>query len=160
MSGWLRYFALNAQVRTGLSAGVLIWATVAAAAAVGAVIFLLAALFVWLAQLYGALIAAVGLGCAFVLIALIALAVALMTRRSNMQRARVELAARSSNWLDPKLLTVGVQIVQQIGWRRVISLVGAGLLAAGVAREGSARGAKTKDDEDEDEEEDDAASES
>jgi hypothetical protein len=156
MSGWLRYFALNAQVRTGLSAGVLTWAIVAAAGAVGGLIFLLIALFVWLAQLYGALIAAVALGCAFVLIALIALAVALMTRRSNMERARVELAARSSNWFDPRLLTVGVQIAQQIGWRRVISLVGAGLLAAGVAREWSARGAKNEDDEDED----DAASES
>jgi hypothetical protein len=154
MSGWLRYFALKAQVRTGLSAAVLIWVIVAAAAAVGGLIFLLIALFVWLAQLYGTLIAAVALGCAFVLIALIALAVALMTRRSNMQRARLELAARSSNWFDPKLMTVGVQIAQQIGWRRVISLVGAGLLAAGVAREWSARGAK-----DEDEDEDDAGSE-
>src|SRR5215470_15174595 len=140
MSGWLRYFALNAQVRTGLSAGVLTWAIVAAAAVVGGLIFLLIALFVWLAQLYGALIAAVALGCAFVLIALIALAVA--------------LAARSSNWFDPRLMTVGVQIAQQIGWRRVISLVGAGLLAAGVAREWSARGAKN-----EDEDEDAAASE-
>jgi hypothetical protein len=148
MRGWLRYFALNAQVRTGLSAAVLIWAIIAAAAAVGGLIFLLIALFVWLAQLYGTLIAAVALGCAFVLIALIALAVALMTRRSNMQRARLELAARSSNWFDPRLMTVGVQIAQQIGWRRIISLVGAGLLAAGVAREWSARGAK---DEDEDE---------
>ena len=156
MSGWLRYFALKAQVRTGLSAAVLTWAIIAAAAAVGALIFLLIALFVWLAQLYGALIAAVALGCAFVLIALIALAVALMTRRSNMERARLELAARSSNWLDPKLMTVGVQIAQQIGWRRVISLVGAGLLAAGVAREWSARGAANENDEDED----DAASES
>src|ERR1700755_429821 len=116
MSGWLRYFALNAQVRTGLSAAVLIWAIVGAVAAVGAAIFLLAALFVWLAQLDGALIAAVALGCAFVLIALIALTVCLMTRRRNMERARLELAARSSNWFDPKLVTVGVQIAQQIGW--------------------------------------------
>jgi hypothetical protein len=154
MSGWLRYFALNAQVRTGLSAAVLIWAIIAAAAAVGGLIFLLIALFVWLAQLYGALIAAVALGCAFVLIALTALPVALMTRRSNMQRARLELAARSSNWFDPRLMTVGVQIAQQIGWRRIISLVGAGLLAAGVAREWSARGAK-----DEDEDEDEPSSE-
>jgi hypothetical protein len=139
MSGWLRYFALNAQVRTGLSAAVLISAIVAAAAAVGAAIFLLAALFVWLAQLYGALIAAVALGCAFVLVALIALAVCLMTRRRNMERARLELAARGSNWFDPKLVTVGVQIAQQIGWRRLVSLAGAALLAAGLAREWSGR---------------------
>jgi hypothetical protein len=139
MSGWLRYFALNAQVRTGLSVAVLIWAIVGAVAAAGAAIFLLAALFVWLAQLYGALIAAVALGCAFVLIALIALTVCLMTRRRNMERARLELAARSSNWFDPKLVTVGVQIAQQIGWRRLVSLAGAALLAAGLAREWAGR---------------------
>jgi len=155
MRGWLRYFALNAQVRTGLSAAVLIWAIVATAAAAGAVVFLLVALFVWLAQLYGALIAAVALGGAFILIALIALAVCLMTRRRNMELARLELAARSSNWFDPRLVTVGVQIAQQIGWRRLVSLVGAALLAAGVAREWSARGTSAAD-----EDEDEAASES
>ena len=145
MRGWLRYFALNAQVRTGLSAAVLTWAIVTAAAAAGAVVFLLVALFVWLAQLYGALIAAVALGCAFVLIALIALAVCLMTRRRNMERARLELAARSSNWFDPKLVTVGVQIAQQIGWRRLISLAGVALLAAGLAREWSGRDTSAAD---------------
>ena len=155
MRGWLRYFALNAQVRTGLSAAVLIWAVIAAAAAAGAVVFLLLALFVWLAQLYGALIAAVALGCAFALIALIALAVGLVARRRNMERARVELAARSSNWLDPRLLTVGVQIGQQIGWRRLVSLLGVALLAGGLAKEWSARGGANENDEDED----DAASE-
>ena len=152
MNGWLRYFALKAQVRTGLSAAVLASAVVAVAAAAGAVVFLLLALFVWLAQLYGALIAAVALGCAFVLIALIALAVVLIARRRNMERARVELAARSSNWLDPKLLTVGVQIAQQIGMRRLVSLLGVALLAGGLAREWSARGAR-------DEEEDEPSSE-
>jgi hypothetical protein len=152
MRGWLRYFALNAQVRTGLSAAVLTWAIVAAAGAAGAVVFLLVALFVWLAQLYGALIAAVALGCAFVLIALIALAVCLMTRRRNMERARLELAARSSNWFDPKLVTVGVQIAQQIGWRRLVSLAGVALLAAGLAREWSDRDTSAAD-------EDQAASE-
>ncbi len=152
MRGWLRYFALNAQVRTGLSAAVLTWAIVAAAGAAGAVVFLLVALFVWLAQLYGALIAAVALGCAFVLIALIALAVCLMTRRRNMERAQLELAARSSNWFDPKLVTVGVQIAQQIGWRRLVSLAGVALLAAGLAREWSDRDTSAAD-------EDQAASE-
>ena len=154
MNGWLRYFALKAQVRTGLSAAVLTSTVVAVAAAAGAVVFLLLALFVWLAQLYGALIAAVALGCAFVLIALIALAVVLIARRRNMERARVDLAARSSNWLDPKLLTVGVQIAQQIGVRRLVSLVGVALLAGGLAREWSARGAA-----DEDEDEDEPSSE-
>src|SRR5260221_420487 len=73
MRGWLRYFALNAQLRTGLSAAVLISAIIAAVAAVGAATFLLVALFVWLADLYDGVIAGVVIGCAFALIALIAL---------------------------------------------------------------------------------------
>lgn len=156
MRGWLRYFALNAQVRTGVSATVLTWALIAAAAAAAAVVFLFLALFVWLAQLYGALIAAVALGCAFALIALIALAVGLVARRRNMERARVELAARNSNWFDPKLVAVGVQIAQQIGLRRLVSLVGVALLAGGLAREWSAR---ARANEDRDEAEDEAGSE-
>src|SRR5262249_11073205 len=119
MRGWLRYFALNAQVRTGVSGAVLALAIIAAAAAVAAVIFLLVAAFVWLADLYDALTAGWVLGCAFALIALIALVACLMTRRRNMERARLKLAARSStSWLDPKLVAVGLQIGQAIGWRK------------------------------------------
>jgi hypothetical protein len=146
MRGWLRYFALNAQVRTGLSGAVLICAITAAVAAVGAAIFLLVALFVWLADLYDALIAGVVLGCAFALIALIALIAALIIRRHNMERARVELAARSRSWLDPKLLTVAMQIGQTIGWRRLASLVALAVLAAGVSKEWSGRAQASGDD--------------
>jgi hypothetical protein len=139
MSGWLRYFALNAQVRTGLSGPVLIWAVIAAAAAVAAAIFLLVATFVWLADVYDALTAGIVLGCAFALIALIALIACLITRRRNMERARLELAARSSNWFDPKFLAVAAQIGQTIGWRRLASLAALAILAAGVTRELSGR---------------------
>jgi len=119
MRGWLRYFALNAQVRTGVSGWVLAWALIAAAAAAAAAVFLLVAAFVWLADRYGSLTAGVVLGCAFALIALIALLACLMTRRRNIERARLELAARNTtSWLDPKLVAVGVQIGQAIGWRR------------------------------------------
>src|SRR5260221_8933521 len=119
MRGWLRYFALNAQVRTGVSGWVLVLAIIAAAAAAAAVVFLLVAAFVWLADVYDSLTAGVVLGCAFALIALIALVACLMTRRRNMERARLELAARSNtSWLDPNLVAVGAQIGQAIGWRR------------------------------------------
>src|SRR5258708_32453837 len=117
MRGWLRYFALNAQLRTGLSAAVLISAIIAAVAAVGAATFLLVALFVWLADLYDGVIAGVVIGCAFALIALIALLAALMTRRRNMERARVELAARRRNLFDPQLAAGGVPIGEAIRWR-------------------------------------------
>src|SRR5262249_382269 len=147
MRGWLRYFALNAQVRTGVSGAVLVLAIIAAAAAVAAVIFLLVAPFVWLADLCAALTAGVVVGCAFALIALIALVACLMTRRRNMERARLELAARSSSsWLDPKLVAVGLQIGQAIGWRRLASLAALGVLAGGVAKEWSARAKPAEDD--------------
>ena len=158
MRGWLRYFALNAQIRTGVSGWVLVLAIIAAAAAAAAVVFLLVAAFVWLADLYDALTAGVVLGCAFALIALIALVACLMTRRRNMQRARVELAARSStSWLDPKLVAVGVQIGQAIGWRRLASLAALAVLAGGLAKEWSARAKPAEDDAGEDD--DDSGSE-
>jgi len=158
MRGWLRYFALNAQVRTGVSGGVLLWALIAAAAAVVAAGFLLVAAFVWLADRYDSLTAGVVLGCAFALIALIALLACLMIRRRNMERARLELAARSStSWLDPKLVAVGVQIGQAIGWRRLASLAALAVLAGGLTKEWSARAKPAEDDAAEDD--DDSGSE-
>src|SRR5258708_262624 len=63
MRGWLRYFALNAQVRTGVSGWVLGWALIAVAAAAAAAGFLLVAAFVWLADVFDSLIAGAGRGC-------------------------------------------------------------------------------------------------
>jgi hypothetical protein len=140
MSGWLRYFALKAQASTGLSSHIAIWAIIAVVAAVLAVVFLLVAAFVWLADRYGGPLAGLALGGLFALIALIALATCLMIRRRNMERARLELAARSSaSWLDPKLVAIGWQIGQAIGWRRLASLAAVAVLAAGVSKEWSGR---------------------
>src|SRR5213076_3201551 len=143
MRGWLRYFALKAQVRTGLSAAVLTCAIIAGVAAAGAAIFLLVALFVWLAELYDGLIAGVVIGCGFALIALIA---AVMIRRRNMERARIELATRQSSLFDPKLLAVAMQIGQALGWRRLAALVALAVLAAGVSEEWSDRAQASGDD--------------
>jgi hypothetical protein len=65
-----------------------------------------------------------------------------LVRRRNIQRAQRELEVRKAadaSLLDPKLLAVGYQIGEAIGWRRLASLVAAGLLAAGVAREWTGR---------------------
>jgi len=141
MSGWLRLFELNAQARSGVSALVLVWATIASVASMAALVLLLIAAFVWLADHYDAVTAGLVLGGAFIVVALVALTVTLWLRRRNMQRARIALAAGgSTNWLDPKLIdpkliAIGFQVGQAIGWRRVISLAAVGLIAAGVARE-------------------------
>ncbi len=139
MSGWLRHFALNAQLRIGWSGAFVIWVIIAAIASMVAMVFLLLAAFIWLADRYDALIAGVVLGCLFAAIALITLVACLMTRLRNIERARLELVARRSNtnWLDPKLMAMGLQIGQTIGWRKLASLAAVGLLAAGLAREWS-----------------------
>ncbi|OLB74796.1 MAG: hypothetical protein AUI16_13610 [Alphaproteobacteria bacterium 13_2_20CM_2_64_7] len=95
MRGWLRYFTLNAQSRTGLSAAVLTWAVIAAVAAVGAAVFLLVALFIWLADIYDGFVAGVILGCAFALIALIGLVTCLIIRRRQSAGAALLLSPRS-----------------------------------------------------------------
>jgi hypothetical protein len=136
MSGWLRYFTLKAQASTGLSSPIVIWAIVAVVAAALAVVFLLVAAFLWVADRYGGLVAGLVLAGLFVLVALIAVVTCLVIRRRNMERARLELAARSSaSWLDPKLVAMGWQIGQAIGWRRIAALAAVAVLAAGVSKE-------------------------
>ena len=149
MSGWLRSLALRAQVRTGVSNPVVICAIIAAMAAMVAIVFFLVAAFIWLADRYDALIAGVVMGCVFLAVALIALVACLLVRRRNMERARLELAARanaSAGLFDPKLLAMGFQVGQAIGWRRLASLAAVAVLAAGLAGEWSGRRKPPADD--------------
>jgi hypothetical protein len=74
----------------------------------------------------------------------------LLVRQRNIARARQELAASASagaNWLDPKLIAVGFQVGQAIGWRKLISLAAVALVAAGVAREWYGKSEAGADDE-------------
>jgi hypothetical protein len=136
MGGLLRYLALNAQVRAGLSLHALIWAGVAALCAAVGFLFLLIAAFFWLADRYDVIKAGFILGTLFVVIALVSGLGALIIRRRSITRARAELVQRqtaTAGWLDPKLLAAGLQIGQGIGWRRLGSLAVAALVAAAVA---------------------------
>jgi hypothetical protein len=138
MGGWLRQIALSAQVRAGLSADIAVWALVAAIAFSIALIFLLIAAFVWLSQRYDPMLAGLILGGAFLAVALLAVLACVIARRRNIERARFELEVRKSanpGLLDPKLMAMGYQIAQTIGWRKVASLGAVALLAALLARE-------------------------
>ena len=138
MSGWLRLIALNAQRRFGLSAGTAIWAALAAIASALALFFLLLAAFIWLSARYGGVTAGLGLGLLFLALALIATLASVLRRRRTIERARLQLEARrsaSAGLLDPKLMAMGYQIGQSIGWRRLVTLGAVAVLAAGVARE-------------------------
>ena len=136
MGGLLRYLALNAQIRAGLSVHALIWAAVAVLCAVLAFLLLLIAAFFWLADRYDPIKAGLVLGGLFVVIALVAALGSVIIRRRSITRARAELAQRqkvNAGWLDPKPLAAGLQIGQGIGWRRLGSLAVAALVAAAVA---------------------------
>jgi uncharacterized membrane protein len=149
MSGWLRYLTLKAQVSAGLNAQIVIWAIIAVIAAVVTLTFLLVAAFVWLSDLYDGVIAGLVLAAVFAVIAAVAAVVCVMVRRHTIESARLELAERSTAapLLDPKLLGMGYQIGQTIGWRKLISLAAVGLLAAGLAREWVGRDRSQADDE-------------
>jgi hypothetical protein len=152
MGGWLRQIALNAQVRAGLSADSVMWAAVAATASTVALIFLLIAAFIWLSDRYDTVIAGLVLGIIFLVVALIAIFACVVVRRRNIERARLELEVRRSanaNLLDPKLMAVGYQVGQAIGWRRLASLAAVGLLAAGLAKEWLGRRQGMAEDDDE-----------
>src|SRR5262249_9971476 len=130
MNSVLRYLELQARAKTGVSSGVLVWGIVAAIA--GAVTFGLVVLaaFIWLADRYSPLTAALILAGFFLLITLIALVAAKLAQGRNLQEARVALAARSNApFLDPKYLMVGMQVMRAVGWRRIIPLVGVAMLA-------------------------------
>jgi hypothetical protein len=136
MNGWLRQLALMVTVRTGFSASIIVCFVIAAVAAVIMLGFLCAAAFVWLASRYDALTASLVLAGVFALIAIIAVIAGSMARRRNIERARRALEARrAATWLDPKLLSVGLEIGRTIGWRRIISLAGVAIFAAGLAKE-------------------------
>jgi Ca2+/Na+ antiporter len=141
MSGWLRHLTLTLKAKTGLSSGVAVWTLVAIAAGAGAIAFFIIAAFIALAQRYGALTAALALGGLFLLFTIIAAIACILTQRRTAADAKLELAARShAVWLDPKLVRVGLQIGQTIGWRRLVPLAAAGVLAAGLAKEWFSRG--------------------
>ena len=138
MADWLRHITLNAQAKTGFGPQLIVWFLIALISLGLGLVFLSVAAFVWLAHRYDGVTAGLVLAGLFLLVAIIAALAGLMARRRNIERSRRELAARSqTGWLDPKLLAAGLEIGRTIGWRRIITLAAAGLVAAGVAKEWS-----------------------
>jgi hypothetical protein len=147
MGDWLQHIALKARSRTGFGPGPVIGVSIAVLSLVIALGFLCAAVFIWLASRYDGVTAGLILAGAFLLIAIVALAAAYLARRRNRERARLELAARSQpGWLDPKYLTIAVEVGRAVGWRRIAMLAAVGFLAAGLGREWSETNKPERDD--------------
>jgi xanthine/uracil permease len=135
MSGWLKHIELRAKARTGVGSGVLICALVAAVAAVMTFVFLCVTAFVWLAQIFGPVVAGLIVAGLFLVVTVVAVAMCIGLRNRNVEEAKLELAHRHAALLDPTVMRVGLQVANAIGWRRIVPLVAAGVFAAGVAAE-------------------------
>ena len=147
LEGWLRHAELTAKSK-GLIPALALWGIAAALAALGALIFLSVAGYVWFARQYDDLIAAFILTGIYVFLAIVFLVVLALVRRHTMQQARIELADRAKHpalWQDPRVLAAGVQLGRMIGWKKTLPLAAIGLLAAGIAREWSNHDAPDKD---------------
>jgi hypothetical protein len=133
MQGWRSYLQLKAQSKTGLSGGLLIWALIGLFCAAATVCFVILVVFVWLAERYGSLNAALVLGAFFFSITVISVVACALSHRRTVRRAKLELASRSdAPWLDPRLAGVTLQVSRAIGWRKLAPLLAVGILAAGI----------------------------
>jgi hypothetical protein len=136
MGGWRRYLELQAQAKTGLSSGLFVWALLAVVFGALTVTFVLLFAFVWLAELYGPLIAAIALAGLFLVATIFAAICCLWSRRRTIEQAELALAARRpAIWLDPKVLGGAIQVSRAVGWRKLVPLLAVGMLAAGVGME-------------------------
>jgi hypothetical protein len=136
MGGWRRYLELQAQAKTGLSSGLFVWALLAVVFGVLTASFVLLIAFIWLAERYSPLTAAMVLAGLFLLATIVAAVSCLWSRRRTIEQAELALAARrTAIWLDPKVLGGAIQASRAVGWRKLVPLLAVGMLAAGVGME-------------------------
>ncbi len=136
LTGLVQNLRLRAEARTGLSSAVVVFALIAVVAALVAFVFFVFAGFIWLAERYSPLTAALIVAGAFVLIAILCALGAVLSQRRTSERAKRALALRSqSPWFDPATLGIAMQLGRTIGLRRIAPLAAAGILAAALAKE-------------------------
>jgi uncharacterized membrane protein YqjE len=136
MGGWRRYLELQAQAKTGLSSGLFVWALLAVVFGVLTVGFVVLIAFIWLAERYSPLTAAIVLAGLSLFATIIAAISCLWSRRRTIEQAELALAARrNAIWLDPKVLGGAIQASRAVGWRKLVPLLAVGMLAAGVGME-------------------------
>jgi nitrate reductase gamma subunit len=121
------------RAKTGFSAMLVVLAALVVVLSSLVVVFLCVAAYLWLALRYDSLTSALILGGAFFALAIVCAVAAILLRRRTMAQARA--APRPMWWADPTLMTIGLELGRSIGWRRLLPLAVAGMLAAGLARD-------------------------
>jgi hypothetical protein len=102
---------------------------VAGACVLIALAFFCTALFLWLAERYGAIAAALVLGGAFTILALIAVIVILILRH---RRPPPPPPRKAPVWADPALLAAALDISRTFGRKRLATAVLVGAFAVGM----------------------------
>lgn len=148
IKGWMHDIALAIQSRSGATPALFVWIGIAAVCALTVFVFLCVAGYDWLATEFGGTFAALIMAGGFLLVAIIAVAIAALSRRRARERAILERAARAhgaSSWLlDPKLLATALQVGRTLGWQRLVPVALLGFLAAQWAREYRQHGGEEK----------------
>ena len=121
------------KAKTGLSSGLVISLAVAGGAALLTFIFLCVTGYAWLSIKLGPVFGGLAMAGVFLLIGVLSAATAALARDRTRQRALLERAARAQGtraWIDPKVLSIGMQAGRVFGWQRLIPLALLGFLAA------------------------------
>jgi heme/copper-type cytochrome/quinol oxidase subunit 2 len=124
---------LDAAVKTSA------WSVVAAAAALTMLGFLCAALFLYLQDSHGPIVACLILAGVFLLVVLIAIAVIVLLRQRQARQARARAQANqaAAHWLrDPVVITTALQVARTLGFRRAapVLLLGAFMMGLMLSR--------------------------
>ena len=117
-------FFLWARAKTGVSAGLFVWLGLACCAIVFTFVYLSVAGYAWLSIKLG-LFGSLAMAGAFLLIAVIGAAAAVISRQRTMQRAILERAVRTrptAALVDPRMLTAVMQAGRSFGWQRLVPL--------------------------------------
>jgi hypothetical protein len=122
IKSWMREIELAIQARSGASRALFICVALAAIAALTAFTFLCIAGYEWFAIQFGSVFAAL----------------IMAARQRAREQAILERAARARagpGLLDPKLLTLAVQVGRSVGWQRAVPVALMGFMAAQWLRE-------------------------
>jgi len=136
MSAIKEYLELKLQSKTGINSAVIGGALATVFACSVAIVFALVFLFVWLADRYSPMAAALLLTGAAIFLAIVSGILTLGAHKRVVTEAEQGLLKNgATSMLQPAYVKTAVQVANAVGWKRLIPLVGVGIIAAGVAKE-------------------------
>ena len=144
------YLELKIQSKTGINSAVIGGAVVTILACSIAMVFALVFLFVWLAGRYSPMAAALFLTGAAIGLAIVSAVLTLGAHKRVVAVAEQGLLKTSAlAVVQPAYLKTAIRVGNAVGWKKLIPIVGVGLIAAGVAKEWNGKngeGAHARDD--------------